>query len=234
MLNGYENLDHFKEVEEQDLDSLGIKDPDTRSRILTAAANILDYEHNSLSIVGQISEGSTTNNTSSSSRDSGCFTDPKATNLLTDVEENAPDFRQSSPSTDNSSGYQSRGNYSNMAVVSNTLQEVPDTAFDSSSSSTEDNSAPGDKSSLSSSVKTLLTLNGAKKDSTSEPDSYRATPVVVRPGTPELEDLGNPEMRRKRPGHLAPTPSSDSPRSSTDTGVSIKSHKDDPPADDQG
>ena len=47
MLNGYETLGQFREVEEQDLDCLGILDVDTRTRLLTAVANLIEYETSS-------------------------------------------------------------------------------------------------------------------------------------------------------------------------------------------
>lgn len=206
ILHGYESLDQFREVEEQDLDSLGIKDPDTRTRILEAVSSILEYEQNS--IVGHVSEASVTNNTSSSSRDSGCFTDHKGANTsLVPTEYGAAEGRQSSPSTDNSSGYQGRGNYSiaHTEGVSSTLQEVPDTTLDSPSSNDGEH-------------------HDVTAYNTEQQDSYRATPVTVRPGTPDLpqgaED--SPVLRKKTHDNNIAVKTS-TPRSSNDTGVSLQS-----------
>ena len=232
MLNGYENLDQFREVEEQDLDSLGIKDPDTRSRLLAAVTSMLEYEQSCMSIVGQVSESSVTNNTSSSSRDSGCFTDTKVTNLAPDGEESNVDGRQSSPSTDNSSGYQTRGNY-NIPLsgeISSTLQEVPDTTLDSSSS-TDD--APMSRSKKYTGVldsnKSCRFTSGASKPKLEqrEPDSYRATLATVRPATPELseQELDEEtivEIRQKTEQTGSKT---NNERTSCDTGVSIHSER---------
>jgi len=216
MFNGYENLDRFKDVEEHDLESLGIRDLETKNKLLSAASSLLGYESigdscSSSVIIGQVSELSSVNNTSS--RDSGCYADSKTTSLAAEPSEDqirstsssvriAPPACSSPSSTDNSSsGYQSRDNYANVTI--NTLHEVPDNTFDSTSSSSstgENASLPGD----SSSVKTLFNLNDRQntnqltKDSSSPSlqqnskltdktcgGSYRATPAVVRPGTPE-------------------------------------------------
>ncbi|XP_018019381.2 uncharacterized protein LOC108675850 [Hyalella azteca] len=209
ILHGYETLDQLRELEEQDLDSLGIRDTDTRATLLAAVTSILEYEQTS--IVCHVSEASVTNNTSSSSRDSG-FMDHKTLNagLIPEVEYGNADGRQSSPSTDNSSGYQSRGNYNiaHPGDVSSTLQEVPDTTLDSTSSTEED---------LTSKEFKKNNIARAPSDlDTREPDSYRATPVLVRPGTPD----SSPRLRKKvtddRDGDA-------SARCSSDTGVSLHS-----------
>jgi hypothetical protein len=209
ILHGYETLDQLRELEEQDLDSLGIREADTRATLLAAVTSILEYEQTS--IVCHVSEASVANNTSSSSRDSG-FMDHKTLNagLIPEVEYGNADGRQSSPSTDNSSGYQSRGNYNiaHPGDVSSTLQEVPDTTLDSTSSTEEDLTSKEFK-------KNDITRAPSDLD-TREPDSYRATPVLVRPGTPD----SSPRLRKKdtddRDGDA-------SARCSSDTGVSLHS-----------
>ncbi|KAF2368232.1 Variant SH3 domain [Trinorchestia longiramus] len=220
MLHGYETLDQFREVDEQDLDNLGIRDPDTREKLLAAVASILEYEQNS--IVGHVSEASVTNNTSSSSRDSGCFTDQKAVSacLVPDSEGSHTEGRQSSPSTDNSSGYQGRGNYiiTHAGEVSSTLQEVPDTTLDSSSSTEEDLTSKESEQPAPTSHSQQRKDLDIRSSETGEPDSYRATPALVRPGTPDT----SPQLRRK----LQDDDDDDvlaSARCSSDTGVSVQS-----------
>jgi len=43
-MNGYEDLELFKELEESDLDFLGIKNPEMRAKILAAVGILLDYD----------------------------------------------------------------------------------------------------------------------------------------------------------------------------------------------
>lgn len=221
MLNGYENLDQFRDVEEQDLDSLGIMESETRTRLLAAVTSILEYEQSCLSIVGQISETSIVNNTSSSSRDSGCFTDQKVANLVPEADDSNIDARQSSPSTDNSSGYQSRGNYAIpiSGEVSSTLQEVPDTTLDSSSS-TDETPMSRIKKYTAVNLNTSARVDNSKSNY-NEPDSYRATLATVRPGTPELPDKVEAELRPKGEQSTAGT----GERCSADTGISSQSDR---------
>lgn len=44
VMNGYEDLELFKELEESDLDFLGIKNPEMRAKILAAVGILLDYD----------------------------------------------------------------------------------------------------------------------------------------------------------------------------------------------
>jgi hypothetical protein len=48
VLNGYEDLELFKELEEADLDFLGISHPEHRAKILTAVQLLHDYDCKSL------------------------------------------------------------------------------------------------------------------------------------------------------------------------------------------
>lgn len=44
LFNGYEDLDTFKLLEEEDLDELNIKDPQHRAVLLTAVELLQDYD----------------------------------------------------------------------------------------------------------------------------------------------------------------------------------------------
>lgn len=44
VLNGYEDLDAFCDIEEKDLDYLGITDPQQRAKILAAVQVLNEYE----------------------------------------------------------------------------------------------------------------------------------------------------------------------------------------------
>ncbi|NXN99798.1 SASH1 protein, partial [Rhinopomastus cyanomelas] len=74
LFNGYEDLDTFKLLEEEDLDELNIRDPEHRAVLLTAVELLQDYDSNSdqsgsqekLLIEGQGLTGC-------SPRDSGCY-----------------------------------------------------------------------------------------------------------------------------------------------------------------
>lgn len=44
MLNGYEDVELFQDLESQDLDFLGITDPEHRAKILTAVQLLHDYD----------------------------------------------------------------------------------------------------------------------------------------------------------------------------------------------
>ena len=46
VLNGYEDLDTFREMEECELDYLGITDPEQRCNIMTAIELLQDYTCN--------------------------------------------------------------------------------------------------------------------------------------------------------------------------------------------
>ncbi|XP_042695898.1 SAM and SH3 domain-containing protein 1-like isoform X1 [Centrocercus urophasianus] len=74
LFNGYEDLDTFKLLEEEDLDELNIRDPEHRAVLLTAVEHLQEYDSNSdqsgsqekLLIEGQSLAGC-------SPRDSGCY-----------------------------------------------------------------------------------------------------------------------------------------------------------------
>jgi hypothetical protein len=44
VLNGYEDLELFKDIEGEDLDYLGISNPEHRAKILTAVELLHDYD----------------------------------------------------------------------------------------------------------------------------------------------------------------------------------------------
>lgn len=44
MAHGFTSLELFSELEEEDLDSLGVSTPEDRAKVLTAAQLLLDYE----------------------------------------------------------------------------------------------------------------------------------------------------------------------------------------------
>lgn len=58
LFNGYEDLDTFKLLEEEDLDELNIRDPEHRAVLLTAVELLQEYDSKSLlstSVCRQIS-----------------------------------------------------------------------------------------------------------------------------------------------------------------------------------
>lgn len=48
LFNGYEDLDTFKLLEEEDLDELNIRDPEHRAVLLTAVELLQEYDSKSL------------------------------------------------------------------------------------------------------------------------------------------------------------------------------------------
>ena len=54
MLNGYETLDLFSDLEEADLDMLNISNAEDRARILTAAQMLQGYDEGATRIIIQI------------------------------------------------------------------------------------------------------------------------------------------------------------------------------------
>lgn len=48
VLNGYEDLESFCEIQEKDLDYLGLTDPEHRAKILAAVQVLQDFESNNL------------------------------------------------------------------------------------------------------------------------------------------------------------------------------------------
>lgn len=111
MLNGYEDLDQFRDLEKTDLDCLGITDPETCAKLLTAVALLHDADSED-----EAEPPETLDTTEAAlrrgdhGRDSGCYTDHRSTHTAV-LDENNLDTRQSTPSTDTSSGYHSRGAY---------------------------------------------------------------------------------------------------------------------------
>ncbi|XP_017555406.1 SAM and SH3 domain-containing protein 1 isoform X3 [Pygocentrus nattereri] len=79
LFNGYEDLDTFKLLEEEDLDELNIKDPQHRAVLLTAVELLQEYDSNSEPERGGSSGGSEEKVLSESGappdspRDSGCY-----------------------------------------------------------------------------------------------------------------------------------------------------------------
>uniref|UniRef100_A0A8C1TEF5 SAM and SH3 domain containing 1a n=1 Tax=Cyprinus carpio TaxID=7962 RepID=A0A8C1TEF5_CYPCA len=73
LFNGYEDLDTFKLLEEEDLDELNIKDPQHRAVLMTAVELLQDYDSNALSGSQEklLCEGRGL--MADSPRDSGCY-----------------------------------------------------------------------------------------------------------------------------------------------------------------
>ncbi|XP_064913564.1 SAM and SH3 domain-containing protein 1 isoform X17 [Columba livia] len=74
LFNGYEDLDTFKLLEEEDLDELNIRDPEHRAVLLTAVELLQEYDSNSDQSGSQeklLIEGQSL--TGCSPRDSGCY-----------------------------------------------------------------------------------------------------------------------------------------------------------------
>lgn len=69
VLNGYEDLDTLKEIEKEDLDSLGIHNPDHSQKLLRAIELLQDYDGDAQTQDGEYQE----ENQKSSPRDSGCY-----------------------------------------------------------------------------------------------------------------------------------------------------------------
>ena len=92
------------------MDCLGIKDPETRAKLLTAVALLHDTEDDAEEYS---TDSGFTLLRGDCGRDSGCYADHRShTNRCTALlDENNLDTRQSSSSTDTSSGYYSRGAY---------------------------------------------------------------------------------------------------------------------------
>ena len=116
-------------------------------------------------------------------RDSGCYTDHRSTGTpAVTLDENNLDTRQSTPSTDTSSGYHSRGAY-NIPLGEATLTSRDDhsSALDSPSSE----SAP--------------TSSTAASGTHSEPHSYRAHLATVLPASPRAKlRHGQQEAKQKQ------------------------------------
>ncbi|XP_034714551.1 SAM and SH3 domain-containing protein 1 isoform X2 [Etheostoma cragini] len=107
LFNGYEDLDTFKLLEEEDLDELNIKDPQHRAVLLTAVELLQEYDGSSDLEQGSQSGGSqekllldSRGLTGNSPRDSGCY--ESSENL-----ENGRDKKTSSSMSRSSSGFES-------------------------------------------------------------------------------------------------------------------------------
>ncbi|KAK7069554.1 regulation of protein autoubiquitination, partial [Halocaridina rubra] len=179
VLNGYEDLEQFRDIEKADLDCLGITDPETCAKILTAVALLHDADSEPEPDLPETLE--TTEvvlRRGDHGRDSGCYTDHRTTNATLD--ENNLDTRQSTPSTDTSSGYHSRGAY-NIPLGESTLTSRDDqsSALDSPSSE----SAP--------------TTATAPPLTQSEPHSYRAHLATVLPASPRAKLRHNHQVDSK-------------------------------------
>ncbi|XP_068228611.1 uncharacterized protein [Palaemon carinicauda] len=170
VLNGYEDLEQFRDVEKADLDCLGITDPETCAKILTAVALLHDADSEPEQDLPETLETTEVAlRRGDHGRDSGCYTDHRSTATVS-LDENNLDTRQSTPSTDTSSGYHSRGAY-NIPLGEATLTSRDDhsSALDSPSSE----SAP--------------TSSTAQPGPHSEPHSYRAHLATVLPASPRAK-----------------------------------------------
>lgn len=54
LFNGYEDLDTFKLLEEEDLDELNIRDPEHRAVLLTAVELLQDYDSKALNFSSKV------------------------------------------------------------------------------------------------------------------------------------------------------------------------------------
>ncbi|KAG7160781.1 SAM and SH3 domain-containing protein 3-like [Homarus americanus] len=183
VLNGYEDLDQFRDLEKADLDCLGITDPETCAKLLTAVALLHDADSEP-----EPDPPETLDTTEAAlqrgdhGRDSGCYTDHRSTHTVV-LDENNLDTRQSTPSTDNSSGYHSRGAYN--IPVGDTTQ----TSRDDPHSSALD----------SPSSESTATAAGAALPSTqAESHSYRAHLATVLPASPRSQSRHSQQGEQKQ------------------------------------
>lgn len=189
MLNGYEDLDQFRDLEKADLDCLGITDPETCAKLLTAVALLHDADSEPEPDLPETLETTEVAlRRGDHGRDSGCYTDHRCSTQPPSVlDENNLDTRQSTPSTDTSSGYHSRGPYN--ISVGEASQSTRDDAHGSAL-----DSPPSEATTTTSGTATL-------PSSTSESHSYRAHPATVLPGSPHTQarhahHQGDPRVRQ--------------------------------------
>ncbi|KAK3866614.1 hypothetical protein Pcinc_027864 [Petrolisthes cinctipes] len=193
VLNGYEDLDQFREIERGDLACLGITDPETCAKLLTAVALLHDADESD-------GEADTADGSGAGlrrgdhGRDSGCYPDHRCPHPPV-LDENNLDTRQSTPSTDNSSGYHSRGGY-NIPLGDPALTTLPrDDATltlprDDLPQDDPSPSQPQDTSTTTSTVisppteSTTATETTPPDSSQTEGQSYRAHPATVLPASP--------------------------------------------------
>ncbi|XP_069993827.1 uncharacterized protein [Penaeus vannamei] len=185
VLNGYEDLEQFRDVEKADLDCLGITDPETCAKLLTAVALLHDADSEPEPDLPEMLE--TTDaalRRGDHGRDSGCYTDHRSAHSAV-LDENNLDTRQSTPSTDTSSGYHSRGPY-NIPLGEATLtsrEEALSSALDS---------PPSESTTSGATSSQPLTQ--------SEPHSYRAHLATVLPASPRAKVRhGQQEDQKQRP-----------------------------------
>ncbi|XP_069168436.1 uncharacterized protein [Procambarus clarkii] len=172
VLNGYEDLDQFRDLEKADLDCLGITDPETCAKLLTAVALLHDADSEPEPDPPEsLDTTEAALRRGDHGRDSGCYTDHRSTHT-TVLDENNLDTRQSTPSTDNSSGYHSRGAY-NIPVGEGTQ-----TSRDDPHSSALD--SPPSESTTTGAVATVLSTQ-------TESHSYRAHLATVLPASPRSQ-----------------------------------------------
>ncbi|XP_069949499.1 uncharacterized protein [Cherax quadricarinatus] len=173
VLNGYEDLDQFRDLEKADLDCLGITDPETCAKLLTAVALLHDADSEP-----EPDPPETLETTEAAlrrgdhGRDSGCYTDHRSTHTAV-LDENNLDTRQSTPSTDNSSGYHSRGAY-NIPVGEATQTSRDDPQSSALESPPSESTATGAAGTLPSSTQ-------------AESHSYRAHLATVLPSSPRSQ-----------------------------------------------
>ncbi|CAL4064903.1 unnamed protein product [Meganyctiphanes norvegica] len=176
VLNGYEDLDQFRDVEKADLDCLGITDPETRAKLLTAVALLLDADSEPEEALSDdllpIEATEAALRRGDHGRDSGCYTDHRSASHGANpaLDENNLDTRQSTPSTDTSSGYHSRGAY-NIPMGEATLPLRDDGLLSAGLS----DSPPPEPAPSSS---------PPQSSSSGEPHSYRAHLATVLPASP--------------------------------------------------
>jgi len=181
VLNGYEDLEQFRDVEGDDLDCLGITDPETRAKLLTAVALLLDADSEPEEPLSDellpLEATEAALRRGDHGRDSGCYTDHRSAShgANSALDENNLDTRQSTPSTDTSSGYHSRGAY-NIPMGEATLP-LRDDMLLSAGLSDSPPPEPAPSSSPPPPPPSSAVTSG-------EPHSYRAHLATVLPASP--------------------------------------------------
>lgn len=183
VLNGYEDLEQFRDVEKTDLDCLGITDPETCAKLLTAVALLHDADSEpEPDLPETLDTTEAALQRGDHGRDSGCYTDHRSTHAVV-LDENNLDTRQSTPSTDNSSGYHSRGAY-NIP-----LGEATQTSRDDPHSSALE--SPPSESTTTGAAASVPPTH-------SESHSYRAHLATVLPASPRSQSRHSHQGEQKQ------------------------------------
>nr|XP_019953711.1 PREDICTED: SAM and SH3 domain-containing protein 1-like isoform X6 [Paralichthys olivaceus] len=182
LFNGYEDLDTFKLLEEEDLDELNIRDPQHRAVLLTAVELLQEYDGSSDPERSSQSGGSQEKLLldrrgllGDSPRDSGCYESNE--NL-----ENGRDKKTSSSMSRSSSGFPSS------LLSSPEYPALPLTLTSSSPSRTLLHSEPGWRPCILSSLRPLSPLSSAKAHLPSKAIARSQSCIELRRG-PAMEPL---------------------------------------------